>query len=183
MVAEWRANGQVCDWARLSPALTGVDLRPYLFVTKDKKDYFGAVSALGHLAGVVDKLLGAKWAVHALETDLKQLAQAEAETVFEALRSKIMAAGVFNVAPAGVDGLTVLVKAQPGLQSRLMDFLEALPDGRSGPWAVQGWHKVVKDAECKERLQCRLRDWTMVKDNKLLKAAATAALKEMKGAR
>ncbi len=53
VLSEWKSSDTVCDWARVQPALSGVDLRPYLFVTKDKKDYFGAVSVLGHLASVV----------------------------------------------------------------------------------------------------------------------------------
>jgi hypothetical protein len=83
----------VCDWARLSPKLSGLDLRPYLFVTKDKKDYFGPVSVLGHLAGVVEKLFGGKMTVQGYEAELKQLVQPEAEKVFEAVRTKIMSTG------------------------------------------------------------------------------------------
>jgi hypothetical protein len=67
VLAEWKASEAVCDWANLLPKLAGVDLRPYLFVTKDKKDYFGPVSVLGHLAGVVEKLFGGKMAVQGLE--------------------------------------------------------------------------------------------------------------------
>ena len=35
-----------------------VNLRPYLFVTKDRKDYFGATSVLSRRAAVAEKLLG-----------------------------------------------------------------------------------------------------------------------------
>jgi hypothetical protein len=105
-----------------------------LFVTKDKKDYFGPVSVLGHLAEVVEKLFGGKMAVQSYESELKQLVQPEAEKVFEAVRSKIMSTATFDIKPAGIDGLSVLVKAQPKLQSQLMDFLEALPNDKCGPW-------------------------------------------------
>jgi hypothetical protein len=87
------------------------------------------VSVLGHLASVVEKLFGGKMTVQGYETELKQLVQAEAEKVLEAVRSKIMGAGALDTKPAGVDGLLVLVKAQPTLQGRLVDFLEALPTG------------------------------------------------------
>ena len=60
VLAEWKTSEDICKWGRLNPHLLGVDLRPYLFVTKDKKDYFGPVSALGHLAGVVEKVFGSK---------------------------------------------------------------------------------------------------------------------------
>ncbi len=183
VLTEWKSSETVCDWAHLSPKLTGLDLRPYLFVTKDKKDYFGPVSVLGHLAGVVEKLFGGKMTVQGYEAELKQLVQPEAEKVFEAVRSKIMSTGAFDTKPAGVDGLVVLVKAQPGLQSRLMDFLEALPSGKCGPWAVSGWQGVIKDTECAARLTKLLGDWSKVTNNSGLKASAEAALKDLKGGR
>ncbi|MBN8779605.1 MULTISPECIES: Qat anti-phage system ATPase QatA [unclassified Thiobacillus] len=183
VLTEWKSSEAVRDWARLSPKLSGLDLRPYLFVTKDKKDYFGPVSVLGHLAGVVEKLFGGKMTVQGYEAELKQLVQPEAEKVFEAVRSKIMSTGTFDTRPAGVDGLTVLVKAQPGLQSRLMDFLEALPNGKCGPWAVSGWQGVIKDTECAARLTKLLGDWSKVTSNPGLKTSAEAALKDLKGGR
>lgn len=180
---EWKSSETVRDWAHLSPKLSGLDLRPYLFVTKDKKDYFGPVSVLGHLAGVVEKLFGGKMTVQGYEGELKQLVQPEAEKVFEAVRSKIMSTGTFDTRPAGIDGLAVLVKAQPGLQSRLMDFLEALPSGKCGPWAVSGWQGVIKDSECAARLTKLLGDWSKATNNLGLKASAEAALKDLKGGR
>lgn len=183
VLTEWKSSETVRDWARLLPKLSGLDLRPYLFVTKDKKDYFGPVSVLGHLAAVVEKLFGGKMTVQSYEAELKQLVQPEAEKVFEAVRSKIMSTGAFDTRPAGVDGLTVLVKAQPGLQSRLMDFLETLPSGKCGPWAVSGWQGVIKDTECAARLTKLLGDWSQITGNLGLKASAEAALKDLKGGR
>lgn len=183
VLAEWKSSETICDWACLSPKLSGIDLRPYLFVTKDKKDYFGPVSVLGHLAGVVEKLFGGKMTVQSYEAELKQLVQPEAEKVFEAVRTKIMSTGAFDIKPPGIDGLVVLVKAQPGLQTRLMDFLEALPSGKCGPWAVSGWQGVIKDVECAARLTKLLGDWSKATNNPGLKASAEAALKDVKGAR
>ena len=183
VLTEWKSSDTVCNWARLSPKLAGIDLRPYLFVTKDKKDYFGPVSVLGHLAGVVEKLFGGRMTVQSHEAELKQLVQPEAEKVFEAVRTKIMSTGTFDTKPAGVDGLVVLVKAQPGLQSRLMDFLEALPSSKCGPWAVGGWQGVIKDTDCSSRLSKLLGDWSKVTNNAALKATAEAALKDLKGGR
>ncbi|HQR22538.1 MAG TPA: P-loop NTPase fold protein [Burkholderiaceae bacterium] len=183
VLTEWKSSDTVCNWARLSPKLAGIDLRPYLFVTKDKKDYFGPVSVLGHLAGVVEKLFGGRMTVQSHEAELKHLVQPEAEKVFEAVRTKIMSTGTFDTKPAGIDGLLVLVKAQPGLQSRLMDFLEALPSSKCGPWAVGGWQGVIKDTDCSSRLTKLLGDWSKLTNNAALKATAEAALKDLKGGR
>ena len=63
VLSEWLASPAIRTWARIKPELGGVDLRPYLFVTKDRKDYFGAASILGHLHAVVEQLLGPKLSV------------------------------------------------------------------------------------------------------------------------
>lgn len=183
VLSEWKSSDTVRHWARVQPLLSGIDLRPYLFVTKDKKDYFGPVSVLGHLATVVEKLFGGKMTVQGYEAELRQLVQPEADKVFEAVRTKIMGTGALETLPPGVNGLIVLVKAQPGLQSKLLDFLEALPSSKCGPWAVSGWQGVVKDADCVGRLMTLLTEWSKVTNNHALKAAAELALKDTKGAR
>jgi len=146
LVTEWLALPQVRAWSRVNPALAGVDLRPYLFVTKDRKDYFGAASALGPLAGVVEKLLGPKMAVQSLDADLRMLKAPEASQVFEALRGRVMGEDSFVTEPPGIAGLGVLVKAHPILQTNLVDFLETLPAERCGAWPVTGWQGIIVEA-------------------------------------
>jgi hypothetical protein len=53
-VTEWLSSQAVKSWARIAPPIGTLDLRPYLFVAKDRKDYFGATSVLGHLAAVAE---------------------------------------------------------------------------------------------------------------------------------
>jgi len=182
MLAEWKGSDAIRSWARLSPGLGGVDLRPYLFVTKDRKDYFGAASVLGRLTAVVEKLLGSKLAVQAFESELRQLAPAEAGQVFEELRSRIVGGDAFEKTPPGVDGVAVLVRAHPTLQANLLDLLEALPGDRCGAWVVSGWEGVIKDSGAIERLEKLLGKWSE-SNSPVLKASAAAALRTRKGGR
>ncbi|MBA8853092.1 hypothetical protein FHW20_004068 [Ochrobactrum intermedium] len=181
-LTEWKAADAIRAWARLSPALTEVDLRPYLFVTKDRKDYFGAASVLGRLAAVVEKLLGPKLAVQAFEGELKQLVPAEAAQVFEELRGRVMGGDAFNTAPPGIDGLAVLVRAHPALQANLLDLLEALPADRCGPWPASGWEGIIKDADAVARFEKLLQKWS-TSQSAFLKTTASAALRTRKGGR
>lgn len=174
VLAEWKAAEAIRAWARLTPSLAEVDLRPYLFVTKDRKDYFGAASVLGRLAAVVKKLLGSKLAVQAFERELKQLVPAEAAQVFEELRGRVMGTDAFEMAPPGVDGVAVLVRAQPTLQPNLLDLLEALPADRCGPWSVSGWEGVIKDEESVARFERLLQTWSKSKSSVLSTTAAAA---------
>lgn len=182
LLSEWLSTSAIKAWAAVPTAVGGEDLRPYLFVAKDRKDYFGAASALGHLAAVVEQLFGGKLVVKSLETDLKRLAVPEAEQVFEVVRSRIVSGDSFDIEPQGAAGLAVLVKAHPPLQGNLLDFLEALPRDRLGPWVCSGWEGVLKDAEAKQRFNRILQAWG--KDgNTMLKTAAVGVLRARQGGR
>jgi len=174
-LSEWLSSQYIKSWAAISPSLADMDLRPYLFVTKDRKDYFGATTVLGHLAVIAEKLFGPKIVVQAHEQELTQLASPEAAQVFELLRSRIMSGASFELEPDGIAGLTVLVKAHSSLQSNLLDFLDTLPDERLGAWVVRGWGEVIRNEESEKRFNQLLQKWSKSK-NSMLKTAATAAL-------
>src|SRR5216683_189194 len=179
LLNEWLAAPAVKSWARVAPPIGTMDLRPYLFVAKDRKDYFGATSILGRLATVAEKLLGPKIAVQAMEPELRQLAIAEARQVFQAVRTRIVSGDTFDKEPAGAAGLAVLVKAHPGLQGNLLEFLESLPRNRLGPWACGGWESVIKDPAMNQRYDNLLDAWS--KDGgPFLKGAASGALRTRK---
>jgi KAP family P-loop domain len=174
--SEWSASQAIVAWAQVRPPLAGIDLRPYLFVAKDRKDYFGSATALGHLSAVVERLMGKKFQVQTQETELRRLVQAEAGQVFEALRTRVLGSGKFDVAPDGVDGLTLLAKVHASLEPSLLDFLEQLPTDRLGAWVVKGWSESIKTADGRSRFDGLLERWKGSK-SQLLSAAAAAAAK------
>lgn len=182
ILSEWLSSKPTKAWAAVLPAIGDEDLRPYLFVAKDRKDYFGATSVLGHLALVVEQLFGGKFAVQALEAELKRLALPEAEQVFEAVRGRIVGGDDFDTEPAGVAGLAVLVKAHPTLQSGLVDFLDALPRDRLGPWACKGWEGVLHHREASARFDRLLAAWSN-EGGAMLKVAAAGVLRTRQGDR
>jgi len=159
LLTEWTASKSMRAWAQIEPAIGTSDLRPYLFVAKDRKDYFGATTVLGQIATIVEKLLGSKFSVQAHETELRQLAPGEAAQVLDSLRARIVAGDTFDTEPAGVAGIVVLVRAQPALQPQLLDFLEGLPSQRLGPWACAGWEGVIRDPEQNRRYDNLLEVW------------------------
>ena len=182
LLSEWLSSPAIKAWAAVLPMIGSEDLRPYLFVAKDRKDYFGAASVLGHLAAVVDQLFGGKFAVQGLEADLKRLALPEAAQVFEAVRGRIVGGDSFDTEPTGVEGLAVLVKAHPTLQGSLIDFLEALPRDRLGPWVCSGWEGVLKDVDASQRFNLLLQTWGK-ESNAILKVAATGVFRTRQGGR
>lgn len=175
-LSEWTSSPAVRSWAQIQPSISPLDLRPYLFVAKDRKDYFGATTVLGQLASVAEKLLGSKFVVQGLETELRQLAVPEAAQVLDLVRARIVGSDTFDTEPAGAAGIAVLVKAHPALQGNLLDFLEALPQQRLGPWACSGWEGVIKDPDQSRRYDQLLEAWKR-DGSQFLKAAAGAALR------
>jgi hypothetical protein len=180
-LSEWLSSQAVKSWAQIKPAIGSLDLRPYLFVAKDRKDYFGATSVLGNLASVAEKLFGPRIAVAGMEKELAQLAAPEAAQVFEAVRGRIIGSDTFDVQPDGVDGLAALVKAHPTLQANLLDFLETLPCNRLGAWPCSGWEGVIKDPPMIQRFERLLEAWS--KDGgAFLKTTASTTLRMRKQA-
>jgi len=182
LLSEWLSSPAIKAWAAVPTAIGGEDLRPYLFVAKDRKDYFGAASVLGHLATVVEQLFGGKFAVQGLEADLRRLATPEAAQIFEAVRGRIVGGDSFDNEPPGAAGLAVLVKAHPTLQANLVDFLEALPRDRLGPWVCGGWEGVLKDGDATQRFDRLLQTWGK-EGGAMLKAAAMGVLRTRQGVR
>lgn len=182
MLGEWLSSPAIRDWASVQTPLGDVDLRPYLFIAKDRKDYFGAASVLGHLASVVEQLFGGKFAVQGLESDLRRLALPEATQVFEAVRGRIIGSDNFNTEPAGAAGLAVLVKAHPDLQGNLVDFLYAIPRDRLGPWACSGWEGILIDTHAAQRFDKLLQTWSN-EGGAMLKGAASSVLRTRQGFR
>ena len=176
LLGEWLSSQAIKAWAGVQTPLGHEDLRPYLFAAKDRKDYFGAASALGHLAAVVEQLLGSKFVVQGLEADLKHLAPPEAAQVFEAVRGRIVGGDSLDLEPPGAAGLAVLVKAHPSLQHNLVDFLDALPHGRLGPWVCSGWEGALTETEEAQRFDRLLEAWAK-EGSKILKAAASGVLR------
>ncbi len=104
--------------------------------------------------------------------------------MFEGVRSRILGADEFEVEPPGAAGLSVLVRAHPSLQSRLVDLLEGLPRERLGPWAVSGWRVALTETTQVGRFEALLKTWaSSANAGTLLKAAATSTLQTLKGRR
>lgn len=175
-VNEWKTSKEIEDWIKINPPLGDIDLRPYIFVSKDKKDYFGISLSLGHLTNLAEKLFGSKLSVQALEPDLKKLIPQEARQLFDAIRSRLISSSSFETEPAGISGIVALVKLHSVLQAELMDFLEGLPKDKTGPWVVKGWEGAITEQLQKERFAKLISSW-VTSGNTVLKAAAGSVQK------
>ncbi|WP_081893152.1 MULTISPECIES: Qat anti-phage system ATPase QatA [unclassified Serratia (in: enterobacteria)] len=72
-INEWLKNEWVVGWAGIEPTLANEDLRPYVFVTRDKQSTFGVSLTSSHLAPLVDKLMGSRMVVAGTKAELDKL--------------------------------------------------------------------------------------------------------------
>lgn len=174
-VSEWLTSEWIVRWAKTDPKLTGKDLRPYVFVTRDKRSALSGVAAHQHLEAIIEKLMASRIAVAQSAEDVRKLTGIEPETVFDALRDHILASDKPSRKPDGVDGLALLVENHPSLQGRLVELLEALPTERIGAWAVSSWSKALQSTNSIDRFDLLKEKWVKQSENKTLQSAAKAS--------
>lgn len=174
-VSEWLTSEWIVRWAKTEPKLAGKDLRPYFFVTRDKRSALSGVAAHQHLEAIIEKLMAGRIAVAQSAEDVRKLTGMEPETVFDALRDHILASDKPSKKPDGVDGLALLVENHPALQGRLVELLEALPTERIGAWAVSSWSKAFQSSNWIDRFDLLKEQWAKQSENKILQSAAKAS--------
>ena len=165
------------QWAAIEPPLAEHDLRPYVFVTRDRRSVFGAVASLGELDELVVKLQGSPLQVRQASAEVARLQTLDAERVFDALRAKVRDAVDLAEEPAGARGLAEISRHHPFLQRSLLAFLKDLPVPKLGPWVVTGWAGTFAEIDVKAEFDGLLREWGQQNENKPLRVAATGATK------
>ncbi len=175
-VVEWEKNDWAKGWIAIEPTLIGVDLRPYVFVTRDKRSSLGGLVAASHLEDLVEKLFGPSITVRRLKDEIAKLTVPESEDVFEAVRGRILQKDSFASKPNGIDGLVLIVEAHPQLQRRLLEFVRELPSSKVGVWAVTSWGTCLKEQAIAQEFQKLLKDWIEHSGNKMLQTAAEGLL-------
>jgi hypothetical protein len=176
-VEDWAKSEWAKGWAAIEPALSGVDLRPYVFVTRDKRSSLGGLAAASHLEGLVDKLMGPRMMARGASQEIAKLVGTEPEEVFEAIRGRILQTDNFGTEPKGVQGLIALVETHGSLQRRLLGFVRDLPAAKAGAWAATSWSTCFADAAVVAEFTALLRGWSEQNDNKVLQMSAQGVLK------
>ncbi|HTW54599.1 MAG TPA: Qat anti-phage system ATPase QatA [Stellaceae bacterium] len=173
---EWVKSEWAKNWATIEPPLGDVDLRPYVFVTRDKRSYLGGITP-SHLEGLVERLMGPRLGVRSAMPEIAKLAGAEPEHVFEALRARILQADNLSAEPPGVQGLIAIVEAHPSLQRRLLSFVRELPTAKIGPWVASSWGNCFKDPAVNREFSGVVESWSEQSENDVLRVAAQGVLR------
>ena len=173
--AKWLEREWLQRWLRIEPFLAALDLRPYVFVARDKRMLTSAAE-LGGLGTLIDKLCGSEMAARSVEPEVKALTASDAEQVFTALKERVISHGSFSALPPGFEGLSIVAKHHPRFQTELLSLLAGIDVGALGMWVVKGWNETLTEAGAQEQLRGMMTQWAAQDGNTLLKRAATGAI-------
>lgn len=173
--SEWLQNAWARRWAKLDPPLSDVDIRPYLFVSRDRKAVFTATSTIALMEEWVDKLCGSRLGAKAVAEEVRKLPSADAEQVFNAVARRVAAATELKQKPPGIDGLAELCKTLVQLQGPFVALLRSLPVEKLGPWVAVGWNDVITETAALRDFQALKVSWAEQDVNDMLKTAATSS--------
>lgn len=159
-------------WVLVAPALADEDLRPYLFVSRDRKALFTAGSNLALKEDWIEKLCGSTLGARAAAVEIAKLTPGEVEQIFDVVAARIRASTDLKKRPEGIEGLAELCKISPNLQTPTVRLLADLPSGQLGPWAATGWEQIFTSTEAKREFAKLKEGWAKLDENKPLQLAA-----------
>ncbi len=172
---KWLSRDWLVKWAKIDPPLNKVDLRPYVFVARDKRILASTGESSG-LDALIESLSGSELAARAVEPQVRELLPSDAEQVFNALRERVLRAPNFATEPAGFTGLMLLAKNHPRHQSEILSLVESIDATSLGAWATRGWREILTEPGTPDRLRAILAKWAAQDENQLLKRSAGQAI-------
>lgn len=174
-IKRWRDNEWIVRWLNILPTIGDTDLRPYVFVARDRPLPSNG-SGSDSLDMLVQKLCHGRMAVISARSDIKSLSSADAETVFATLRERVLSADNFEIVPPGADGLAEVAKYHSRFQAEVVHLLRSINPKTLGTWAVAGWTDAITEPQSRHDLDAVIQSWADQSENTMLQIAASAAL-------
>ncbi|MBL8903584.1 MAG: NTPase KAP [Rhizobiales bacterium] len=171
-IKDWPNLEWAKRWGLIKPTLADTDLRPYVFVSRDRRAGFNVGIALGPVEDLIERLSSTTLAIKAIPpTDLIGLSPTDADRVFQGLVGKVEQAEDLKERPTAAEGLAVLASVRPALQEPLLALLRRLPVSKLGPWAVTGWAATFTGSNV-AAFSDLARQWAEQTENKALNTVA-----------
>ncbi len=172
---KWLERDWLKRWLMIDPALSDVDIRPYVFVARDKKLLAGAVGT-GGLDELIVRLCGSGLSIRSAEPEVRALSGGDVDTIFGALRERVLSVADFTTPPPGISGLAIIAKHHPRFQSEVVALLGSLDPKNLGIWIVRGWNESITGSDEREQLLSVINGWARQDDNSALQKTAKLAL-------
>jgi predicted KAP-like P-loop ATPase len=173
LLAEWQQDSHLATWAKVNPPLFDEDLRPYIFVTRDRKQSIFGYGVAGHLSALIEKLCGNEYTVAAAKSEVVALSAKDAMDVAQNLKATAQASGDSKTKPRGVEGLELVCANKPETRSVLLNLLQNIDPAQLGGWAWPVLKSLGEDPALKAATVSLEQTWSS-KGNEKLKAAIKA---------
>ena len=136
--AETTAEQQLLAWAKLEPALGEVDLRPYVFVARERAVSFQPLDDIPHaLVPVLEVLAsGSRMAMQGQQPNITALSDPLARLLFRQLEKLAVKENSWRNESMPMKGLLYLVQQHAGLETDLINLFQAIPARELGPWVA-----------------------------------------------
>lgn len=180
LVKDWPNIEWAKRWGGIRFALADMDLRPYFFVSRDRRAPFTGSSAAGPIQELVDRLSSGALAARSIsKLELSSLTATDAEHVFHALAAKVSGADDLSSRPDAAEGLTSLCSVRTELREPLVALLGRLPADSIGGWVTTGWGTVVEGPQA-PAFAALMQKWSEQPQNKGLSVPAGMELARLK---
>jgi predicted KAP-like P-loop ATPase len=125
------------DWVKVEPRLGAIDLRPYIFISKEKAIGLETNEELPpHLFKLLEQLnSGSQIALNAASKTLGQTSFSDAVKIFEILEAESRTVSDLRQIPKPIQGLFRIISTHQDLEERLVDIIAAYPAKSLGVWA------------------------------------------------
>jgi len=174
-IGKWLERDWIQKWAKIDPILSNLDLRPYVFIARDKR-ILSMSSDIGDLDVLVEKLSGSTIAVRGAESEVKALQADDARQVFDKLRELVVRNGNFSDQPDGFEGMCIVAKHHTALQTDVVSFISSIDVSSLGFWIVKGWNDILTESDVMSQLQGVVQGWANQDENAMLKKASEQAI-------
>ena len=168
----WLKTDWIRTWATLEPPLAGIDLRPYVFVTRDKRMLLGRGGSPSPIGQLFDELMGTALQAKRAADATNGLAAQAVEDLFDTVKLRILEGDAFATRPPGIYGLLGLTKAHPQLERRLLDFCKELPISKLGAWAPASMSAAFSDVKLQSEFRGVVKTWSEQTENPTLSRAS-----------
>jgi predicted KAP-like P-loop ATPase len=156
---QWSNSLWVESWCKIDPDLASIDLRPYIFVSRDRKlSTFTTSSSTAET--LFSSLVTSEFSVKSNQAALEALSAFDAQQLTELLFEHVRRAEKLTNRPPAILAIQTIGKAHPALQKGILAFLQSLPDSDLGSWAVAGWGECFTEESVKAEFQKAKEIWS-----------------------
>lgn len=142
------------QWIDIKPDLKNIDLRAYIFVSRDKKRFFNTSNddIVNNLIEKINKITKPDLVI-TIERDIQELKSEQVQNLYTYLETTIIGLPDLKNKNVHIEAIKLLAKNHVSYQYKMIDAFLQIPPKNFGTWIASGWNKVITDQEAINKLK------------------------------